>query len=63
MSLAQGVTFSLSTGEGKLKDMKILKADTESGELTFIPYFAWDNRESGKMKVWVNFKEQNSLYK
>ncbi len=63
ISLAQGVTFSLSTGEGKLKDMKILKADTESGELTFIPYFAWDNRESGKMKVWVNFKEQNSLYK
>jgi DUF1680 family protein len=22
----------------------------------FIPYYAWDNRQAGKMKVWVNFK-------
>ena len=21
--------------------------------LTFIPYFAWDNRAAGKMKVWI----------
>lgn len=23
----------------------------------FIPYYAWDNREAGKMKVWVNYEE------
>ena len=23
----------------------------------FIPYYAWDNREAGKMKVWVDYKE------
>lgn len=23
----------------------------------FIPYYAWDNREPGKMKVWVNYEE------
>ena len=23
------------------------------GSTTFIPYYAWDNREAGKMKVWV----------
>lgn len=22
---------------------------------TFIPYFAWDNREAGRMKVWIDF--------
>lgn len=22
---------------------------------TFIPYYAWDNRQAGKMKVWVDF--------
>ena len=23
------------------------------GSTTFIPYYAWDNRAAGKMKVWV----------
>lgn len=23
----------------------------------FVPYYAWDNREPGKMKVWVNYEE------
>ncbi|MDP4278020.1 MAG: glycoside hydrolase family 127 protein [Bacteroidota bacterium] len=23
---------------------------------TFIPYYAWDNRQAGKMKVWVDYK-------
>lgn len=27
-----------------------------TGKLTFIPYYAWDNREAGKMKVWVDMK-------
>lgn len=22
----------------------------------FVPYYAWDNREPGKMKVWVDYK-------
>jgi DUF1680 family protein len=22
----------------------------------FIPYYAWDNREQGRMKVWINYK-------
>ena len=63
VSLNEGIAFSLQSGEGKLEDMKILKVETERGELTFVPYFAWDNREAGKMKVWVDFNEQISLYK
>jgi len=63
VSIDQGVAFSLRTGEGKLKEMKILKANTKNGELTFVPYFAWDNREAGKMKVWVDFNEKTTLYK
>ena len=23
------------------------------GSTTYIPYYAWDNREPGKMKVWI----------
>ena len=55
--------FSLNSGTGKLKEMSILKAVLHGKELTFIPYFAWDNREAGKMKVWVDYEEGVSLYK
>ena len=30
-----------------------ITAVTPERELTFIPYFAWDNRTPGKMKVWI----------
>lgn len=29
----------------------------KSPDLKFIPYYAWDNRESGRMKVWVDLKQ------
>lgn len=22
----------------------------------FVPYYSWDNREAGRMKVWVDYK-------
>lgn len=25
--------------------------------LSLIPYYSWDNRDAGKMKVWIDFKE------
>ena len=25
-------------------------------QYTFLPYFAWDNRQPGKMKVWIRQK-------
>ena len=30
-----------------------IKAQAGGKTLTFLPYFAWDNREAGKMKVWI----------
>ena len=30
-----------------------ITAHAGSETLTFIPYFAWDNRAAGKMKVWI----------
>ncbi|MFC6823594.1 glycoside hydrolase family 127 protein [Halopelagius fulvigenes] len=29
------------------------ETDTESAQLTMIPYYAWDNREPGEMQVWT----------
>jgi DUF1680 family protein len=37
-----------------------IRAGSESAELNYIPYYAWDNREAGKMRVWVNYIEQFS---
>ena len=28
------------------------------GSTTYIPYYAWDNREPGKMKVWIPLQEK-----
>ena len=35
-----------------------IKAHAGGKTLTFIPYFAWDNREAGKMKVWIPLEEK-----
>lgn len=29
------------------------ETDTESARLTMVPYYAWDNREPGEMRVWT----------
>lgn len=32
-----------------------ITAEQNNGTLTFVPYYAWDNRAPGKMKVWVGY--------
>lgn len=34
-----------------------ITAKEENKEINFIPYYAWDNREAGKMKVWIDYQE------
>ena len=33
-----------------------ITAETPAGPLHLIPYYAWDNRETGRMKVWIDEK-------
>ena len=54
--------FTITPGEGKLNNMKILSSEEQNTKYTFVPYFAWDNRSKGKMKVWFNYTENKSLY-
>jgi DUF1680 family protein len=37
----------------------ILKITTflDKDNITLIPYYTWDNREAGKMKVWIDYNE------
>jgi len=57
ISLSRKNTFQLSEGTGKLYGMKLLRTNLNGNTITFIPYFAWDNREPGKMKVWIDYME------
>ena len=33
-----------------------ITAETPAGPLHLIPYYAWDNREAGRRKVWIDEK-------
>ena len=34
-----------------------ITAKDEDKAINLIPYYAWDNREAGKMKVWIDYQE------
>jgi DUF1680 family protein len=34
-----------------------IKATTKDRDIAFIPYYSWDNREAGEMKVWLDYTE------
>lgn len=40
-----------------LNGVETITAETANGILHFIPYYSWDNREAGRMKVWVDYNE------
>ncbi len=63
-TFGQNPVFSLIEGTGKLNGMILLRTESQQGnKLIFAPYFTWENRESGKMKVWIDYDEGTCLYK
>ncbi len=34
-----------------------ITAGNGSDTYRFVPYYAWDNREAGRMKVWIDYQE------
>ena len=48
--------FTIADAEGQLKGIKKIQTTVGKNKITFIPYYAWDNREAGKMLVWMNYK-------
>ncbi len=48
--------FEVVDGTGVLDGIKVLQTISPSKKINFVPYYAWDNREPGKMLVWVNYK-------
>lgn len=57
LKLSSDTSFETEFNDGLLCGVQTIKAVTDTQTLNFIPYYAWDNRAPGKMKVWVDFAE------
>ncbi len=55
--IAPSTTFKSAFETALLDGVEVIKAETDGQAITLIPYYAWDNREAGKMKVWIDYKE------
>ncbi len=47
--------FSVVDGDGILKGTKKIQTKAGKDIITYIPYYAWENRQSGKMLVWTKY--------
>lgn len=54
LALTKNSSFDIEKEEILPGVTHVIHAKTEKGTLTFIPYYAWDNRDAGNMKVWID---------
>lgn len=57
LQIVENTAFDTGFKADKLGGIVEITAQAGEQTLTYIPYYAWDNRESGKMKVWVPIVE------
>ena len=58
VTLSANSIFAPTTyDESLLNGIVAIDATTSGKKTRFIPYYAWDNREAGEMKVWIDYKE------
>ncbi|MDR1516852.1 MAG: glycoside hydrolase family 127 protein [Dysgonamonadaceae bacterium] len=57
ISLNPDTKFTANFNAGLLNGVETITAESESGQFTLIPYYSWDNREAGEMKVWLDYNE------
>lgn len=55
--LCKDTKYTVKFNKELLGGVMSVTAKGEHGSLQLIPYYAWDNREAGKMKVWLDYKE------
>ena len=53
LRLTEDAQFDAAFDPELLRGVVAITAESAGGRLKFIPYYAWDNREAGRMKVWV----------
>lgn len=56
VAISPKTTFRSQYVESLLNGVNTIEAVYENRKFTLVPYYAWDNREAGKMKVWIDYK-------
>lgn len=57
IQLDSNTTFQTAFASDMLNGIETIKTNNMEQSATFIPYYAWDNRKAGKMKVWIPYNE------
>lgn len=57
LNISPSAAFEATFQPDLLCGVETIKAVNGDQVLNFIPYYAWDNRTAGKMKVWVPYSE------
>ena len=56
--LTKGTSFAPAFDKTVLGGVTVIDAVTDDRVIRLIPYYAWDNREAGEMKVWINYSDE-----
>ena len=57
IQLSPSTTFQTALVSDILNWIKTITTNGRAQSATFIPYYAWDNRKAGKMRVWIPYNE------
>ena len=57
IQLSPSTIFETAFVSDILNGIKTIKTNGRAQSATFIPYYAWDNRKAGKMRVWIPYNE------
>jgi DUF1680 family protein len=56
IALSPSTTYQTAFQPSVLHGVTTITATADDHTFTLIPYYAWDNREAGKMKVWIDYE-------
>lgn len=57
LKVAENANFTTTFEKDLLKGVVSISTTVGDKTMKFIPYYSWDNREAGKMKVWIPLQE------
>ncbi|MDR2469008.1 MAG: glycoside hydrolase family 127 protein, partial [Tannerella sp.] len=57
IALSPKTAYQTAVRPSLLNGVTTVTATNGEQAFTLIPYYAWDNREAGEMKVWIDYKE------
>jgi DUF1680 family protein len=56
ITLTSDTAYSSEFNKDLLGGVQTITASEGENKTLYIPYYAWDNREAGPMKVWIDLK-------